>query len=289
MSDRDQNNDFRGQSGQGREQDNTGNLAHGYGDGGDTPFGQLTQGASNRADGGFGGDSVGGYGQQGLNSQAGQGGVGPMTQGAGYGQGGGQFGPAGRDSQSGQAPYGAEPDHRSDYRAQGGLYSGQGRPEASGAGYYGGNEGSYAQQDFSPAAQRSKLHEDQRYTGPGANTTQASGGTPHHDDHEPHYRQWRDTQLAAHDRDYARWREEQTRKYDQDYRGWRGERHTAFSQEFEGWRANRGGQFTGSAKPPEPTMPNVDAAHGANPALASIADGHAGGTHHEAQKADKAD
>ncbi|MHB8284211.1 MAG: hypothetical protein ACYDD1_05995 [Caulobacteraceae bacterium] len=150
MSDRDLNKTSGDAANAGREQDNTGNLAHGYGDGGDGPFGQLTQGASNQAEGGFGGDSVGGYGQQGLNSQAGQGGAGPLTQGASYGQGGGQFGGAGRDSQSAQAPYSAQPDHKG---------------PAGGPGETGG---SYAQQDFSPAAQRSKLHDDQFYAGPGA-------------------------------------------------------------------------------------------------------------------------
>jgi hypothetical protein len=272
MSDRDQNNTFRAQSVQGREPDNTGNLQHGYGDGGATPFGQLTQGASNQAEGGFGGDSVGGYGQQNLNAQGGQGGRSPMIQGAGYGQGGSQFGPAGRDSQSGRTPYSADPDHRSDYRNSGRPFSRHaGEP---GGGYFVEGGGSYAQQDFSPAAQRSRLHEDQRHTGPGADfhAPPPRGGPRHHDDHEPHYRQWRDAQLDSHDRDYAHWRDEQARRYDEEYRGWRGERHATFTKEFEGWRANRGGQSTGSASEAS-TPPNVNAAHGANPTLADIADG----------------
>ncbi len=292
MSDRDQNNTFRDQSGQGREVDKTGNLQHGYGDGGSTPFGQLTQGASNQAEGGFGGDSVGGYGQQGLNSQGGQGGRAPLTQGAGYGEGGNQFGPAGRESQSGQAPFSANPDHRGDGRGHGNAFSSQSSLSQSSssqsssrqsgearAGYYGQGRGSYAQGDVSPAAQRSRLHEDQLYMGPGADShAPGRGGPPHHDDHEPHYRQWRDAQLQAHDRDYADWRDAQARRYDEDYRGWRGERHATFAKAFEGWRANRSGQSTGSAQDASP-LPGGDAAHGANPTLASIADGDAGGSH----------
>lgn len=291
MSDRDDNSNVRDQSERSRETDNTGNLKNGYGDGGATPFGQLTQGGSNRAEGGFGGDSVGGYGQQGINSQSGQGGRAPLTQGAGYGQGGSQFGPAGRDSQSGQAPYGVNPDHRGEPGREPRNVSD--RPGASNAGYYGRGEGTYAQEDFSPAAQRSRLHQDQLYTGPGADThaPQTSAGAAHPNDHEPHYRQWRDTQLASHDRDYARWRDEQVRKYDEDYQGWRGERHTAFSNAFEGWRANRGGQSTGSVREADASSrPNVNAAHGANPTLAEIADGHAGDGHqsHHPHKDDKA-
>ena len=57
-------------------------------------------------------------------------------------------------------------------------------------------------------------------------------------DHEPHYRQWRDQQMASHDQDYARWRDNQGRRYDEDYGAWRAQRHEAFSREFHDWRAN---------------------------------------------------
>jgi len=60
-----------------------------------TPYGQLISGASDQVGGGFGGANTGGYGQQGLGSQWGQAGYGPLTQGANYSAGGGTFGPAG--------------------------------------------------------------------------------------------------------------------------------------------------------------------------------------------------
>ncbi len=60
-----------------------------------TPYGQLVEGASDQVGGGFGGSNTGGYGQQGLGSQWGQAGFGPLTQGINYSTGGGAFGPAG--------------------------------------------------------------------------------------------------------------------------------------------------------------------------------------------------
>ncbi len=186
-----------------RGDQDAGGAQRGYGDGGHTPYGQLTGDASDQAQGGFGGDNAGG------------------------------------------------------------------RP-----GYFGESGGGSAQQDHSPAAQRSRYQSVQGY---GAQQ----------DHHEPHYRQWRDTQLAGHDRDYARWRDEQARKYDEDYKGWRNERHSAFSNEFETWRSGRsggataaaGGAQAGSGRPAEVAREAVvdpNAVHGANPALAEIADGHAG-------------
>ncbi len=239
MTDQNQNGG-RGEAKQ--ETANLGNARRGYGEGGDTAFGQMAEGSSNRVEGGYGGDNAGGFGQQVMNSQWGQGGPGPLTQGAGYGQGGGQFGPAGQDSQSARSPVGP---------------TDQGR---------GG--GSYGQQDYSPAAQRSEFRENQRYAGPGQEPSPS-----YHNDHEPHYRHWRDTQLASHDRDYARWRDEQARKYDEDYHGWRSERHSTFRTEFEGWRTNRGGQSSGSTQAESPVGKG---AHGANTTLANIADGETG-------------
>ncbi len=86
-----------------------------------TPYGQLIGGASDQVGGGFGGSNVGGYGQQGLGSQWGQAGFGPMTQGANYSTGGGRFGPAGF------APYPEGP-------ASGGVRHGPG-PEAKGGAF----------------------------------------------------------------------------------------------------------------------------------------------------------
>ena len=114
----------------------------------------------------------------------------------------------------------------------------------------------------------------------------------HHDEHHVHYRSWRDAQLANHDRDYSNWRKEQARRYDEDYGSWRQERHAAFSKEFEGWRAGRGGQAAPVSAPPASggVTPGAGStsgapeatgfAHGANPTLAKIADGHEGHTRH---------
>ena len=124
--------------------------------------------------------------------------------------------------------------------------------------------------------------------------------TQHHDEHHVHYRSWRDAQLANHDRDYSRWREEQARRYDEDYGSWRQERHATFSKEFEGWRTGRGGQAGPGAAAPASGDLTRDAAaasstssaegfaHGANPTLAKIADGHEGHTHarHEETRAE---
>ncbi len=167
---------------------------------------------------GFGGANTGGFGQQTQNSQWGQGGMGPMTQGSNYSQGGGQFGATGYqplpESSGGQGQQRRNP-------SQGNF--GQGRDQFGQSSAGQSSTGQYGR----------------------------SQGASHHDDHEPHYRTWRENQIASHDRDYARWREEQVRKYDEDYKGWRNERHSTFSKEFEGWRSGRGGQAGGSA-PDEP-------------------------------------
>ena len=163
-----------------------------------------------------------------------------------------------RPQASGQSPYGSSQgqgygqnrpaqeggdDRRSDPRG----------PRADNPGDYGRADGTYGQQDYGPAAQRSNFRIDQHSAQPGdVHDNRQAGGD--HDDHEPHYRTWRESQLTAHDRDYARWRSDQERKYDEDYRGWRHERHSAFSKEFEGWRSGLGGQAgasssTGASEP----------------------------------------
>ena len=227
--------------------------ARGYGEGGDTSYGQMSSGSSASGLGGYGGAASGGWGQPNLNSQSGQGGFGPLNQGLDYGQDGGRFGPSGYDS---------------------------------------GNFGAAA-----PSSGR----------GPPARgpSDQAVAGA-HHDEHHVHYKSWRDARLASHDRDYSRWREEQARRYDEDYGSWRNERHATFSREFEGWREGRGGQATSapSVGPAGSSRSGSDAtvtpsersiygeasssssaatggfAHGANPTLANIADGHEGHQHH---------
>jgi hypothetical protein len=205
-----------------------------------TPYGQLVSGAADQVGGGFGGANVGGYGQQGLGSQWGQAGYGPLTQGATYSAGGGSFGP------TGFAPY----------------------PEQGGPGG-GRREGAPGQ----PGAALDRPSPTPLFGSP------RDFGGSHHDDHEPHYRHWRDAKLAAHDRDYARWRDEQARRYDEDYRTWRNSHHAAFSQAFDGWRSQRTRPPPSSSAAPV-GLGDINAIHGANPTLGDIADGGTGAPHH---------
>ena len=72
---------------------------------------------------------------------------------------------------------------------------------------------------------------------------QAYGGGDRADtydaDFDPHYVEWRRSQLAAYDRDYQVWRESQVRTHDEDYRRWRDERRRKFHEDFHGWRQGR--------------------------------------------------
>jgi len=214
-----------------------------------TPYGQLVSGGADQVGGGFGGANAGGYGQQGLGSQWGQAGYGPLTQGATYSAGGGTFGPPGF------APY----------------------PEASGS--TGGRR--------NPAPSRPGAALDRPSPTPLFGSPKDFGGS-HHDDHEPHYRHWRDAKLAAHDQDYARWRDEQARRYDEDYRTWRNGHHEAFSQAFDGWR----GQRTSPATSPSGAsvgLGDFNAIHGANPTLGDIAEGGTGAPRHKHDHHDRAE
>jgi len=166
-----------------------------------TPYGQLVGGASDQVGGGFGGANVGGYGQQGLGSQWGQAGFGPLTQGVNYSSGGGAFGPAGF------------------------------RPYPEGSTTHGARSGD------APSAPRGGTYERPSQTPLFGSIKDFSGSA--HDHHEPHYRHWRDARLAAHDQDYARWRDDQARRYDEEYRTWRNGHHSAFTQAFDGWRDQR--------------------------------------------------
>jgi len=169
----------------------------------------LVDGASDQVGGGFGGANVGGYGQQGLGSQWGQAGFGPLTQGVNYSSGGGAFGPPGfAPYPEGQAPRGAE---RREPR--GGAFERPSPAPLFGSPKDGEQRGVGGPRDFSGSA---------------------------HDHHEPHYRHWRDARLAAHDQDYARWRDDQARRYDEEYRTWRNSHHSAFTQAFDGWRDSAG-------------------------------------------------
>ena len=224
-----------------------GGAGRGYGEGGDNGFGQMASGSSASGLGGYSGADVGGFGQPNLNSQWGQAGYAPLNQGVDYGQGGGRFGPAG---------------------------------------YNTGNFGQAPRRDVSSER------------GPQSADRIGSHTSSEHDGHHVHYRRWRDAQLAAHDQDYGRWRDEQHRRYDEDYNSWRDHQHSTFSKEFEGWRTGRSGQATQAAPSQQGGVSRTSGqgvettgriatvgseeqgfAHGANPTLANIADGHAGAHH----------
>jgi hypothetical protein len=217
-----------------------------------TPYGQLIGGASDQVGGGFGGANVGGYGQQGLGSQWGQAGFGPLTQGLNYSAGGGRFGPAGF------TPY-------PEGTASGGLRHGPG-PGPQGGPQAGPWGGAYERPSPMP------LFGSPKDVGAPADFSGSA-----HDRHEPHYRHWRDARLAAHDQEYARWRDEQARRYDEDYRTWRNSHHTGFTQAFEGWRDQR--TAPGAATAPS-GLGDPNAVHGANPTLGDIADGGTGAPRH---------
>ncbi len=203
-----------------------------------TAYGQLVGGASDQVGGGFGGANVGGYGQQGLGSQWGNAGFGPLSQGINYSGGGTTFGPPGF------APY-----------PEGTAARGGGLGPAPGP-----RGGAYERPSPTPLFGSPKDF----------------GGSTH-DQHEPHYRHWRDAKLAAHDQEYARWRDEQARRYDEDYRTWRNTHHSAFSQAFEGWRDQR----TAPAAPGAASgFGDPGVVHGANPTLGDIADGGTGAPRH---------
>jgi hypothetical protein len=210
-----------------------------------TPYGQLIGGASDQVGGGFGGANVGGYGQQGLGSQWGQAGFGPLTQGVNYSAGGGRFGPAGftpypEGPTSGGIRHGSAPGPR------GGAFE---RPSPTPL--FGSPKDVGAPREFGGSA---------------------------HDHHEPHYRHWRDARLAAHDQDYARWRDDQARRYDEEYRTWRNSHHSAFAEAFEGWRGQRP---TPDAAPAPSGLSDPNVVHGANPTLGDIADGGTGAPRHK--------
>lgn len=86
-------------------------------------------------------------------------------------------------------------------------------------------------------------------------------------DHEPHYRQWREQQLSAHDRDYARWREQKASGYDTEYRDWRQQRHDSFANDFHNWRSAQG---AGGAS----GQPKAAATRTATEEVQSVTDGH---------------
>lgn len=155
-----------------------------------------------------------------------------------------------------QGRYGQAPQRADDYPVRplpgagsGGGYGMESRDQAGrGRGY----RPTYADDD-NHSAQRSHWRDDHPYARQAYQQTGAafesdysaidnrdqSGLNPRQEpehDHEPHYRAWREQQLAGHDRDYARWREMQVQRYDQDYRNWRDQRHEAFSREFASWR-----------------------------------------------------
>jgi hypothetical protein len=232
------------------------------GDNSYAPGAEIWQDGSNynptgyhRQQGGYGGGAQqgGGYGQAGFGASSG---------GGNYGAGG--FGQQGQGSQGANYPQGFD--------------GGQG-------GYGGQAGGSYGQGDYSESARRSTYRQDQNYGGP----HQAGGGyqgRQGHEDHDPDYLSWRDSQLSSYDREYSAWREEQRKKHDEEYGKWRSERKETFGQKFHEWRTKaasavglggHGGDKTGAASGEEhahtaPNPLNV----GDNPNVVDVADGGTG-------------
>lgn len=161
-------------------------------------------------------------------------------QGGGYAQGqGGQDYPGTQYSGGGGAERwgGGRQDGRRDYR----------QDEQQG---YDRGGGTYGERDFSQAARRSQLRDDQRYSG-GAHQNQSNrqtgfSGYSEPDHHEPDYVNWKNSQLETHDRDYHAWRESQVKAWDEDYSKWRGERRSQFGQQFDAWRNQQKAQMTTS-------------------------------------------
>ena len=262
-------------------------------------YGSIAHGSSNQpSGGGYSGGAAGGYGNfGGHGSQSGQGGYGPLYQGSSYGQDSSGFshysGPYDdrdtRGQQRGDERY-ANSSAGNPRRDPGAPFTGQGGynwDREAGRGQGGG----YGQNDYSEAAQRSHSRTD---SGPGQNRfaeqgyaqaqpapdPYAQGGgfgqSEHH--HDPHYRQWRDTQLSGHDRDYAHWREQQAHRYDSDYKSWRDERHQAFSKDFDTWRSGRPDQA--SKGPGGQSLSDLQASptSGADAGKAAVEDVTDGGT-----------
>lgn len=205
---------------------------HGYGEGGDTGYGQMARGTETSASGDDMGMSGGYGGQGGYGSQGGKAGFGPLNQGSTYDGGGGQFGPGGTDYHSGSGGYGP-----------GGYAQGFGGPDRGRGGRedadrYGRDPGGPRAPGVGPASQTNMDR-------PGAYPRFEDRGHDH--DHEPGYRHWRAQQLSSHDQDYQRWRDEQTRRYDEEYTRWRTSRHESFSREFQDWRSQRGDVASASA------------------------------------------
>jgi hypothetical protein len=263
----------------------------------------------------YGQGQYGGYDRAGY--RAGDYGQGGGFGSAGYGQGEPPYsGVSGGNPQHEQGGGQGQGSHNFSGQNQGGWgQAGAGRYGANqygsnqygsnqyGSGPYGQSGGSYGQQDFSQAAQRSNWREDQRF-GSHASTGQTWGqnqaprdaygqedygqyggvrpstrfdrSADPGDDHDPHYRNWRDKQLSDHDREYGRWRTEQARRYDTDYASWRDKRHQSFRNDFEAWRAENGGAHVGGAN---------SATGGALAGTAAVQDVTDGGTGHQQHEA----
>jgi hypothetical protein len=160
-----------------------------------TPHGQLVGGASDQVGGGFGGANVGGYGQQGLGSQWGQAGFGPLTQGANYSAGGGAFGPAGF------APYPEGP--ASAPGPRGGAYDRPSQtPLFGSAKDFGGSAHDHHEPHY-------RHWRDARLAA-----------------HDQDYARWRDDQARRYDEEYRTWRNTHHSAFTQAFEGWREQRTT---------------------------------------------------------------
>ncbi len=248
------------------------------GRGQDSPYGRLSSGVSTGS-----GYASGGYGGQGgFGEQDGQGGYASPAQGSRYGRTGSEWGRSGYGSFSsegsgqgrsygggqasgfGATSYAAE---RDDHAQRGGGqkrdygFRGQGGGGAQWGGPGGRGEGGYGSSNPDRSAQRSRYRQTSDYDASHEDPRGRAGASGRDDDdHEPHYRTWREQQLAGHDRDYDRWRAAQAQRYDEDYRRYRDQRHEGFSRDFGDWRNQAGGRKEGQPSTASSAVPATGAA-----------------------------
>ena len=198
-----------------------------YGDSGQAGQGgfDATRERGAGGQGGYSGYGSSGQGQRGPGGYP-RGGYGGSGIGGDYGQdpyGGGEYI---RQSGIGQYRTGDDDHDRGDpssSRGYEGVY-GEGAGRSGGQGRYNETQGPGAGDKY------------EAYAG-GGDADDRSG--QHRSDFDPHYLEWRNSQLASYDQDYNHWRESQARSHDEEYNRWRDERRQKFHEDFHGWRQSR--------------------------------------------------
>lgn len=249
-----------GQSGSGQSGFGQGGSQGGYGQGGGqdyargqnsyAPGAEIWQDGSNYNPSGYhqtsGSQGQGGFGaSSGMGGNYGAGGFGGQGQGA-------QAADYGRQGQGGQHYSGQNFAGHQGSQGHGGqgqgtrAYGGEsyGGPGQSG-GFSGQGGGSYGVHDYSDSARRSTYRQDQQY--PGAQVQHGYQGRQGHEDHDPDYLTWRDSQLSNYDRQYSEWREHQRKTHDEEYGRYRQERRESFGQKFHEWRSKAGSAVASAA------------------------------------------